>query len=113
MLTWVMGRRKSQLLMMTKLSGKWGLSKTGGECDCKKGWTSKAFNEKDTVWSRPHCHQGACYSRQISGPKSSACLGKGMGKKYGGPLENGNGSWCFDEKRDISCGPWPQDEKEE
>merc|ERR1712134_122729 len=53
-----------------KLSGKWGLSKTGGECDCNKGWTSKAFNEKDTVWSRPHCHQGACYSRQTSGLKT-------------------------------------------
>jgi len=94
-------------------SGKWGLSRKGGVCDCNKGWTSKAFNEPDTVWRRPHCYQGACYSRQVSGPKADACIGKGVGRKYGGPLENGNGSWCFNEKRDITCGPWPQDDEEE
>jgi len=94
-------------------SGKWGLSHNGGLCDCNKGWTSKAFNEPDTVWRRPFCFQGACYSRQISGPKADACIGKGVGRKYGGPLENGNGSWCFNEKRDISCGPWPQEGDDE
>ena len=69
-----------------------------------------AFSQKKNRFEKfikPVCFE----HRQASGPGSDLCVGKGVGRKFGGGL--GDGSWCFNERRDITCSVPNQEEDEE
>merc|ERR1712157_359372 len=88
----------------------------GGECNCDDPSVFSHNVYKKVLadggkWREPWCWEGQCYTRQASGPGSDLCVGKGVGRKFGGGL--GDGSWCFNERRDITCSVPNQEEDEE
>merc|ERR1719219_943836 len=88
----------------------------GGECNCDdpRVFSHNVFKKvlaDGGKWREPWCFEGQCYTRQASGPGSDLCVGKGVGKKFGGGL--GDGSWCFNERRDITCSDPNQEEDED
>jgi len=88
----------------------------GGECNCDDPRVFSHNVYKKVLadggkWREPWCFEGQCYTRQASGPGSDLCVGKGVGKKFGGGL--GDGSWCFNERRDITCSVPNQEEDED
>jgi len=88
----------------------------GGECNCDDPSVFSHNVYKKVLadggkWREPWCWEGQCYTRQASGPGSDLCVGKGVGKKFGGGL--GDGSWCFNERRDITCSVPNQENDEE
>merc|ERR1719219_1264862 len=88
----------------------------GGECNCDDPSVFSHNVYKKVLadggkWREPWCWEGQCYTRQASGPGSDLCVGKGVGKKFGGGL--GDGSWCFNERRDITCSVPNQEEDED
>ena len=59
-------------------------------CDCSKapGWV-------EGEWADPWCHGGKCFS----GQNHDDCVGKENGHQLG------DGTWCFDKRRDTECPP--------
>ena len=69
-----------------------GSNGKGGKCDCTaaSGW-------EEGEWLDPWCHEGKCYSGQDDYP---GCIGKGLNSIA---EDLGDGTWCFNERRDTDC----------
>ena len=76
------------MLIVYKTKCAAGVQGTGGWCDCSK---AKGWIERN--WREPWCSEVKCYTGQSFGD----CRGKDNGHSLG------DGTWCWDERRDTEC----------
>ena len=70
-----------------------GKKGTGGICDC-----TNARGATEGLWGKAWCYDGKCYTTQ----DTDKCVGK-----LNNYSEFGDGTWCWNEKRNALCTTTP------